>query len=305
MADMPGTQPAADAPAGSVYDLGYRRYEGERLGRRQAISALYRQSLRGAFGLGRSASAKVAPAILIGLAMFPALVQLALGALLSGADFEIIRHDEYYVIISYIIALFCAVVAPDVVGRDQRSRTLPLYFSRALSRTDYALGKYAAVTTAVLGVTLVPQLVLFLGNALGTDDVRGYLEDNAGEVIPIAASALAGSMLIAAVGTAIAAQTPRRAFAIVGIIIAFLLSLAVAGIMVAEIDTAVTRWAIFASPFSILEGMTYWMFGGTPEGGDELTELAGFSGSAYLVAAIVVTVACVGITVRRYRRLQV
>src|SRR5690606_38985936 len=126
--------------ASSIYDLGYRRYEGERLGRGQAISALYMESLRGAFGLGRSAAAKVAPAVLIGIALFPALVQLMIGALVPG-DAELILASEYYSIITYVLALYAAAVAPDIAGRDQRNRSLTLYFSRAISRTDYALGK--------------------------------------------------------------------------------------------------------------------------------------------------------------------
>ena len=39
--------------AGSIYDLGYRRYDGVRLGRRHSVLSLYFYTLRGAFGLGR------------------------------------------------------------------------------------------------------------------------------------------------------------------------------------------------------------------------------------------------------------
>ena len=37
-------------------------------------------------------------------------------------------------------------VAPELVGRDQRNRSLALYFSRAVSRSDYVLAKLAALT---------------------------------------------------------------------------------------------------------------------------------------------------------------
>ncbi len=46
----------SDTTAGSIYDLGYQRYEGVRLGRRHAIWALYVHSLRSVFGIGRSLS---------------------------------------------------------------------------------------------------------------------------------------------------------------------------------------------------------------------------------------------------------
>ena len=38
--------------------------------------------------------------------------------------------------------LFCAVVAPELVSRDLRGGVLPLYFSRPLTRIDYALAKW-------------------------------------------------------------------------------------------------------------------------------------------------------------------
>ena len=46
---------------GNIYDLGYRRYDGPRLGRRHAIWVLWLHRLRGCFGLGRPASSKIFP----------------------------------------------------------------------------------------------------------------------------------------------------------------------------------------------------------------------------------------------------
>src|SRR5690606_20540250 len=136
----------AGQEASSIYDLGYRRYEGARLGRRYAVLALYRESLRAAFGLGRSTGAKIGPAILIAIALVPALVQLLLGALLPVDEIELVTHPDYYSGIKFLLALYIGIVAPDVVGRDQRTRSLTLYFTRAITRWDYALGKLAAMT---------------------------------------------------------------------------------------------------------------------------------------------------------------
>ena len=44
---------ALEAAAGAIYDIGYRNYEGARLGRGYAFRTLYVHSLRTAFGLGR------------------------------------------------------------------------------------------------------------------------------------------------------------------------------------------------------------------------------------------------------------
>ncbi len=51
---------------GSIYDLGYRGYEGLRLGRRGAITALLTHSVRTAYGLGRNARSKIVPVGLLG-----------------------------------------------------------------------------------------------------------------------------------------------------------------------------------------------------------------------------------------------
>jgi ABC-2 type transport system permease protein len=60
-----------------IHDIGYRAYDGPRLGRGHARKALFSQSLRGAYGLGRSAKSKVLPMILLGVMCAPALIMVA------------------------------------------------------------------------------------------------------------------------------------------------------------------------------------------------------------------------------------
>lgn len=289
------------AAESNIYDLGYRRYEGERLGRAHAIFALYRESLRGAFGLGRSAAAKVAPAVLIAFALVPAVVQLAISAI-APVEAEIIRADEYYSLVKFILALYCAAVAPDIAGRDQRNRSLTLYFSRAISRTDYAVGKLAATVTAMLMITLVPQLLLFIGNALSTQDFGHYVLHETDQIIPIVGSALLGSAVLASIGVTIAAQTPHRAFATVGIVVAFLLPIILAEILVAEIDSEVTRYAVFLSPMDLIDGSTFWMFG--TEAVEGSVRMADFAYWTYVPVALVVTAIASLLLIRRYRTVQ-
>jgi ABC-2 type transport system permease protein len=54
-------------PTGVIHDIGYQRYTGPRLGRRQVFGALYLHGLRTAFGLGRSAKAKIFPWLVVGI----------------------------------------------------------------------------------------------------------------------------------------------------------------------------------------------------------------------------------------------
>ncbi|MCA9851535.1 MAG: ABC transporter permease [Dehalococcoidia bacterium] len=303
---MTSQHPLAQAAdeSSSIYDLGYRRYEGVRLGRRHAILALYRESLRAAFGLGRSWSAKVGPAILIFIALVPALIQIIVGALIPAGELELIRHDEYYGGVKFILALYVGVVAPDVVGRDQRTRALTLYFTRPMSRSDYALGKLAAMTTAMLFITLIPQLLLFIGNALSTDDFAQFAKDNWDQLFPIVGTALFGSWLIASIGTVIAAQTPQRAFATVGIIVAFLLTTAISAVMLQEFETPWTDATAFLSPLELVDGLTYWMFRTDISGNGSLVEMSGFATAWFGLGAAVMALACDALLLRRYAKVQ-
>ncbi|HRC61865.1 MAG TPA: hypothetical protein PLX85_01410 [Dehalococcoidia bacterium] len=289
--------PGRAAPS-NIYDLGYRHYEGLRLGRRHAMFVLYLESLRGAFGLGRGAAAKVAPAALIFIAAIPALIQLLVSALFPG-EAEVFAHHDYYRVISFVLGLYCAAVAPDIAGRDQRNRSLTLYFSRAIERTDYAIAKLAAMASAMLLITLGPQLLLLVANGLVAEDFSTHLRDNWHLLFPIAGSALVGSALIASMGIAIASQTSRRAFATVGIIVAFIVPTAVARILVVGIDTSATHYGVFVSPLDVLGGLSSWMFRQpTPRGG--AVAVAGFEGWTYLVVALVVTAVASLLVLRRY-----
>ena len=210
----------SERAAGSIYDLGYRRYEGRRLGRGEAAFSLYVHGLRAAFGLGRRTRSKIFPIGLAIIAAVPAVMQIMIASL-GGDNIDIFRAEDYYGYIQVILALFVAVVAPELLGRDQRHATLPLYFSRGISRQEYALARYGAMATALLALTLLPQAVMFLGNALVGDSFGGYFRDEWKDIGPIVASGLLISTFLAAIAMYIAALTPRRAFATVGILAPF------------------------------------------------------------------------------------
>jgi hypothetical protein len=137
---------------GSIYDLGYRGYQGPRLGRRHAVGSLVRQSFRQCWGLGRPGRAKVVPFGLAAIATVPAVVALGVAALaqqLGAAELmeeaSPIRYDSYFPLIANVVFLFAAAQAPELLARDMRHRVLALFFGRAIRREDYALGKLAAL----------------------------------------------------------------------------------------------------------------------------------------------------------------
>ena len=170
----------AGSAGGSIYDLGYRSYLGPRLGRRHAVASLVRHSFRQAFGLGRPLRSKVIPMGLLLLTLLPAVVALGFAALASrlvgpgGAmldEANPITYDTYASLTIQMLALFTAAQAPELLGRDLRYRVVALYFTRALRRDDYALAKLAAMVLAMLLITVVPYVLLFLGRVLVAADI--------------------------------------------------------------------------------------------------------------------------------------
>jgi ABC-2 type transport system permease protein len=291
-----------EAAGGSIYDLGYRRYTGPRLGRRNAVAAMYIQSLRSIFGIGRPFTSKIFPWLLLGASYLPALVQLGLASL-GAQDLEVVRPEEYYTYIQIILGLFVAVVAPELAGRDQRSHTLSLYFSRAIVRDDYALAKFAALVTGMLGLTFVPQLVLFVGNGVAIEDLGGYIENNWSELPAAAASAILICLLFAGVSLAISAQTSRRAYSTIAIIALILISTVIGITLVESVEGDFGRYGILVSLGSVADGLTFWFFGASPDP-DEPMAKADLWGGLYALTALAISLFCLALILRRYRTIQ-
>ena len=291
-----------DAARGNIYDLGYQRYDGVRLGRGYAIYSIYTHSLRSAFGLGRSPSAKVFPIGLTMLAFLPAVIQLGIGALVDNIV-ELFEASEYYGYTQVILALFCAAVAPELVGRDQRTRTLSLYFSRSLHRVDYAAAKYAALSTALLMLTLAPQLVLFIGNGLAANDIRGYAADEWDLVLPIVVSAILLSVFISGIALLIGSLTARRAYSTVAILAVFMLTWIIGGIVAETVDRTIAVLVLLFAPFHVMRGFTLYIFGEEP---GELSALGmvDFAGWIYVLAAIGWAALTAFLLYRRYERID-
>ena len=307
----PATPAVAVGATGSIYDLGYRRYEGPRLGRPHAIRALLLHSLKVAYGIGRGGRAKLAPIILGGFAVIPAIIGVGIIALARqlGEGSRIIeeanpiRHDTYFSVILVPVSLFTAIQAPEIVGRDQRYSLLSLYFSRALRRLDYSLARYLGMVLAMLIFVLLPQVIIFGGLVLSAADVGKELRTELGLVPPTVAQAVIASMLLAGVATVISSYTPRRLYATVGIIVVLAVAPIITNLLV-ELGTAdIARVAVLASPPDVLDATNAFLFnrGSTTE----VVTRASLPGLAYVGAAVVITAAAVGVLVRRFERIAV
>jgi len=294
-------------PSGSIYDIGYRRYEGPRLGRRHAARSLFSHSFRSTFGIGRGGRAKIAPIILGFLALLPAIA--IVGALTLAVQFGAasrftaqapFRYDTYFGTISTVVVLFCAAQAPELFGRDQRHGVLALYFARALRRSDYAFARIGGFVAALLVLQLAPQLLLFLGRVLLSPDIPGAVAEDLPSLPPVLAQGLLSSALLGGLSMAVSAFTPRRAYATAGIIALFTIPNIVAGVIAGLGASLIGTWLILLSPTSVLDGTNAFLFN-QPLGSDFF--FIDLPNWAYIAAAIAGIVGSIAITVRRFARI--
>jgi len=304
--DGTGQIVAAGSASGSIYDLGYRRYTGPRLGRRHAVAALLRHGIRSAYGLGRPGRTKIIPMGLAVLAALPAVVALGVAALASqtGATNQLdeaspIRYETYWQAIAQLLALFVAAQAPELITRDIRWRVLALYFTRALRRDDYALAKVGALIVALVVFILGPQLLIFVGRSLVSSDIPGSISKDLPKLPPVIVQTGLAACLLAALGVAIASFTPRRAYATVAIIAVFTVPPIVTAAAARIIDRDLASLLTLLSPIDILDGTNAYLFG--LEVPDTVIRVDLWW---YPIAALVWIVVALGVMLWRYRRIE-
>lgn len=284
---------------GTIYDIGYRHYDGPRLGRRGAVMAIVGAGLRAVFGLGRSGRSKVLPWGTVVLALAPAVVAVAIRVLV-GDIVDLYGYDNYLWGIGALMPIFVAAQAPELVVNDIRHRVLPLYFSRPIGRFDYAAAKLVALALGLLSITLAPVLVLFLGRILGAEDALGALGDEIGSLPAIVGNGAIHAIVLASVGLAISSLAARRAYAAGAVLAVFLVG-GVVGAIFAESGIGLEGVAPFLNPLTILDGTRQWLFGGTVA--ESPVAGAGVPLWLYGVATLVLLLGSWAILALRYRRI--
>ncbi|MFL6204296.1 MAG: hypothetical protein ACJ739_03015 [Acidimicrobiales bacterium] len=227
---------------GAVYDRGYRGYEGIRGGRSASRYALFLASVRRALGIRRPWRQKVAPAVLLGIATVPAIVWVGVAYVTRdtpASNFQLITYRDYVGVSTYLLA-FVALTAPDIMCPDRRQRVLPLIFARPLTGTDYVVAKVGAMFALVFAFGFLPQVVLFVGQMLVSDDgALRYARDNAEVLwqVPVAVGLLA--IYYASISVAVSSFTTRRIIAGAVIIGSLLISGIVSEILVGPEEATV------------------------------------------------------------------
>ena len=303
------TAPPPITRAGNIYDLGYRRYEGPRLGRAHAIRSLVFHSFRTTFGIGRSGRAKAAPFIFGAMAILPAVI--IVGGLTIAARFgfqrelddtDLVGFDNYYSSVTAIVVLFCAAQAPELFGRDQRHGVLALYFARALRRSDYALGRLIGFMLAVLVLLMIPMVILFIGRVLLPADIGAAFVKNLPSLPPVFAQAVVIATLYGGLSMVVSAWTPRRAYGTAGIIALLVLPAVVTGIVIQIGSSPVGTGLVLVSPNTILDGTNAFFFHHSL--GDEYFFI-NLPTWVFVASAIVETVVVLTLILRRFARITI
>ncbi|TDE38643.1 ABC transporter permease [Nonomuraea mesophila] len=278
-----------------IYDIGYRHYDGPRLGRGYATRALALHSLRGVFGLGRPMRSKIMPFSLAAIMLIPAIVNIALMALIQRSE---IAYSAYAVIMQAVVAIFLAAQAPTVVAPDLRYRVLPLYLSRPVAVVEYVGAKVAAMTASLFLLIAVPLTLMYVGELV--IDLPG--PPATGEYAGAMTMTLFLALLLSSFGLALASFTPRRGLGVASVITVYLLSFAavpvVYGTLAETGNEAQAAWAWLMNPFWLVDSVQSWVFGTPPH------SIEGDYPNGPASAAILVVLICAGLgaLALRYRK---
>ena len=227
-------------PQGEVYDLGYRHYDGPREGRVRAHKALWVDGIRTVLGIGRGWGSKVLPVILFICVITPAVVAAIIASVVGLPDFELFGHEEYYAIVLIVVALFAAIMAPELLCPDRRYGVIGLYLVRPLTRTDYVAARWFAFFSITLGFVLAGQVVLFAGLLLAATEPLEYLRENWLDVPRFLLAGLALAAFTTTVPLAVSAFTTRRAYATAFVVAVFIITPIISGALTSTECTTIS-----------------------------------------------------------------
>ncbi|MFD5462111.1 ABC transporter permease [Kitasatospora sp. NPDC127059] len=298
MPQPPDTRPA---DTGVIHDIGYRGYTGPRLGRGYATRSLFTQSLRATYGLGRSGKSKVLPMLLLGVVTVPAMIFVAAAVYLKRDELPV-EYAGYLSSLSLVVSIFLASQAPVLLSRDLRYHTVPLYFSRPITRADYVRAKFAAMACAQLLLMAAPLLVLYIGALLAGMDF-GH---NTGHFLYGLAAAVLYALVPTSVALVIAASTPRRGFGVAAIMGYLAVSSTVAAVVVGMSSPSpggsdAAQWTALISPNGLVEALVNEVFD-LGDGIDRRHAPGALGTLVFALVAVAMVAGAYRLLLRRYSR---
>jgi ABC-2 type transport system permease protein len=254
---------AAHEAEGYVYRRKYERFAGTRQGRARSYAAVIFHSWRRALGIRRKWTSKILPIILYAAAFIPVIGFISVPAIIGveGFQFEV---SSLFSTLTMILLVFAAAASPEMLCDDRRENVLPLYYSRGMTRWDYLAAKLLALTSIMLSVSLLPALLLFLGNTFLQDAPFQYLSSNWAELPRLIVTAILLSLFFAGIGLAVSSMTDRKGIASAIIIGFFLAGTAIATGLYEAIDQEWNLLFVLAAPIEVPEGILLLIFDDAP-----------------------------------------
>ncbi|MCH8089818.1 MAG: ABC transporter permease subunit [Chloroflexi bacterium] len=190
----------------------------------RARKAIWINGVRAALGLGRGWPSKVMPVLLFIAVITPAVVISIVASQIGLDDLDLPGHAGYYSMVSVVLILFAAIIAPELLCSDRRNRVIDLYLVRPLTTTDYIAGRWLAFFSVTLALVYIGQIVLLIGLVLASDDPLQHLQDNWLDIPRFLGAGVIVAIFITTVPMAVSAFTTRRAYAAAFVIGLFIIS---------------------------------------------------------------------------------
>lgn len=298
--EIPPQAPPEAQPYGEVFDRGYRHYDGQREGRPHAIRALVGYSIGRGLGLKKRWTAKIIPFSLYAIAFAPVIVVIGIRAFLGSlADRFGFGYPMLYDVLGFIILIFAAATAPQMLCDDRRQHVLHLYFSRALSRSDYLLAKIGSLGILIGSIAFLPAFLLFLGNTFLAASPVQYFVDHIGDLGRIVAAGGLIALFYASITLVVAAYVDRTGIASAISVGGILIVSAIGGALFETIGSEWRSYVALTNLLLIPQGLTQWVFGTTLPSSSPVAQ-AGLAGEWYLAAVVLLAVVCGVVMHRRY-----
>ena len=217
---------------GTVFDIGYQSYAGEREGRSRAWKTMLWDSVKNGMGIGRGGWAKFLPWLVLSPTIATGLVFAAIGAFFEQIGFDVDEsegglpvdlpgHLELTAVISFMILIFAAFVGPELVCPDRRNRVIHLYFVRPITLFDYLGARWCALFILLLAAAILPHITYWIGLLFGVADSLGHAQDNWLDIPRFVGNGIVFAIFTTSITIAISSMTDRRMIAtliIIGVI---------------------------------------------------------------------------------------
>jgi ABC-2 type transport system permease protein len=209
---------------GTVFDIGYQSYRGEREGRGRAWQTIFLDGVKNGMGIGRGGWAKFLPWLVLSPTIITGLVFAGIAAFFEQIGIEgdigegtssvdLPGHQDLTSVIAFLLLIFAAFVGPELVCPDRRNRVIHLYFVRPITLIDYLGSRWCALVVLLLVTGLLPHLTLWIGLLFGVSDAVGHLQDNWVDIPRFIGNSTVFAVFAASFTFAVSSLTDRRMIA--------------------------------------------------------------------------------------------